>query len=131
MTVCDGKTDGTGWLVSIYFKTGEVCRRQNKANALLNHSTKNFIAVRAEAPENPNHTLIHVYNMDTKEKLVTSRIPDQIKFWIWFNSKILGLVGTKGLFHITVDASFGINLTANGEKFGEKEGGMLEINNPV
>ena len=130
-TICDGKTDGTGQLVSIDFKTGEVNRRANKAEALLPHPTKNLTAVRAKAPENPNHTTVHIYNMDTKEKLLTSTVPDQVKFWIWVNEKLLGVVGSKSLFHISIDGLSGANLNVSAEKVGEREGVILGANNPV
>lgn len=130
-TVCDGKTDGTGQLVTIDFKTGEVNKKTNKADAILCHPVKNYTAVRAKYTENPNYTTVHIYNMDTKEKLLTSTIPDQIKFWVWVNEKVLGMVGVKSFFHISIENLSGSNLTVNADKIGEREGVILGTNNPV
>lgn len=131
VTVCDGKTDGSGQLVSVDFRTGEVNRRANKADSLISHPTKNFTAVRAKAPENPSHTIVHIYNMDTREKIASSTVPDQIKFWNWVNDKLLGLVGSKGVFQISIDGLTGTNLTVNADKVGDREGVILGATNPV
>jgi clathrin heavy chain len=69
--------------------------------------------------------------MDTREKLVTSTVPDQIKFWTWVNDKLLGLVGAKGVFQISIDGLTSPNQSVTADKIGEREGVILGATNPV
>ena len=131
ITVCDGKTDGSGQLVTVDLKTQEVSRRPNKADNVLPHPVKNYTAVRAKAKENPNHTTVHIYNMDSKEKIISSTIPDVVKYWTWVNQKLLGIVGAKSAFHISLEGVTGTNLTVNPEKVTDRDGIMAGVTNPV
>ena len=131
VTVCDGKTDGTGQLVTIDLKSQEVSRRPNKADFVLPHPAKNFTAVRAKAKENPNHTTVHIYNMDSKEKILSANVPDQIKYWTWVNNKLLGMVGAKSAFHISLENVSGPNATVVPERIAEREGLMAGVTTPV
>ena len=131
VTICDGKGDGSGQLITVNLRNQEVSRRPNKADAVLPHPTRNVNAVRAKAGDNPNHTTVHVYNMDTKAKIATSTVPDQVKFWTWVTDKLIGLVGVKSVFHITVEESSDAAAVVTPEKVFEREGALAGTANPV
>lgn len=40
--------------------------------------------------------------MDTKEIVITSVIPEHVKYWTWVNNFTLGIVGSKNVFHISI-----------------------------
>lgn len=105
VTICDG----IGNLISVDLKTLEITRRPNKADNVISHPTKNYTAVRAKLAENPKHTTIHIYNMDTREKIVNTTVNEEVKFWNWISPKILSLVCTKGIYHINLESSGSLN----------------------
>lgn len=74
----------------------------NKAESVIAHPTKNINAVRAQS-QNGN-IIIHIYNMDTKEKLVQKEMEETIKFWKWVNDNTLGIVGNKSIYHLNLDS---------------------------
>lgn len=43
----------------------------------------NWNAVRAKTPNNPSTNTVLIYNMDSKEIMVNSVVPEHIKFWAW------------------------------------------------
>lgn len=121
-TITETDSSGAGQLISIDFKSQEVSKRANKADSVLPHPSKNWTAVRAKSPDNEENTTVLVYNMDSKEKVLSCIVPDQIKFWKWIDDKLLGIVGNKSAYHLSLEGVSGTDNKLSAEKMFDREG---------
>lgn len=128
VVVTETGSDGAGQLVTVDLKTQEVGRRPNKADAVMPHPKKNWMVVRAKSAENDEHTTVIVYNMDSKEKVLTCNVPDQIKFWTWVDDKTVGMVGGKSVFHLSLEGVSGTENRVQAEKLFDREGAFAPGN---
>lgn len=119
--VNEASADGPGQLFTIDFKTMEFSRRANRAEAVLPHPTKNWTAVRARSPDNDQQTTVFVYNMDSKEKVLSATVNDQVKYWTWIDDKLLGMVGSTSVYHLSLEGVVGANNNVNVEKVFDRE----------
>ncbi len=109
MNVNEVLKNGSRELVTVDLNTKEVKRKSNSADSVLPHPLKNWTAVRAKTPDDPSTTTILIYNMDTKEKVSTSLIPEGVRFWTWVNPNLLGIVGNSSVYHISIENVTGKN----------------------
>lgn len=40
--------------------------------------------------------------MDNKDTMVTSVIPEHVKFWIWVDENTLGVIGLLSVYHVSI-----------------------------
>ena len=118
-------------LVTVDFKTKQTTKKPNSADSVLPHPTRNWNAVRAKTPNNPSTTTVLIYNMDTKEKISISQIPEGIRFWNWVNKNLLALVGNNGVYHINLDGVTGTNNNIKANNVYNREGALSGQNGPV
>lgn len=118
-------------LVSVYLQTKSVQRKQNKAEAVLAHPVRNWNAVRAKTPNNPATTTVLIYNMDSKDIMINSVIPEQVKFWSWVDENTLGVVGNTSIYHISIKNVTQKNTTVQAEKMFDREGVLSGNSGPV
>uniref|UniRef100_A0AC35THB5 Clathrin heavy chain n=1 Tax=Rhabditophanes sp. KR3021 TaxID=114890 RepID=A0AC35THB5_9BILA len=67
-------------------------RRPIKADSTIMNPEHNILALR-------NLKTIQLFNMDTKEKKGQFASPDEIVFWKWISSEVIGLVTENAVFH--------------------------------
>lgn len=77
-------------------------RKNMSAEGILMHRTKNVIALRATQG---TKAVIQVFNLDTKQKLKTCEINENIRYWKWINEDNLGIVGKQGVYHTNINDS--------------------------
>ncbi|CAK75677.1 unnamed protein product (macronuclear) [Paramecium tetraurelia] len=64
-------------------------------------SQKNIIALRA-AGEQPNSTVIQIFNLDEKQRIKNVELNETIVFWRWVNPQKLAYVTPTAVYHINI-----------------------------
>ncbi len=67
--------------------------------------------------------------MDVKEKVCSSTIPELVKYWQWTSEQKLGIVGTRGIFSISIENAQGGQSPA--ERIAEREGALQGSQTPI
>lgn len=70
-----------------------------KADAILMHRTRNVIAVRAA---NGEQTVVQVFDLDTRQKLKQSEVPEPVTFWRYISQTKIALVGKVAVYHVDI-----------------------------
>eukprot|EP00826_Nyctotherus_ovalis_P063458 TRINITY_DN9308_c0_g1_i4.p1 TRINITY_DN9308_c0_g1~~TRINITY_DN9308_c0_g1_i4.p1 ORF type:complete len:1164 (-),score=418.77 TRINITY_DN9308_c0_g1_i4:12-3503(-) len=93
----DGKTFFNIVDVSQGFK---LQKKPLKADAILMHPSKPIISMRTGGDQSSSG--VQIVDLSKKEVLRELTIPEQIQYWTWVNETIIGMVGTKTIYHIDV-----------------------------
>ncbi|KAF7458261.1 putative clathrin heavy chain [Cryptosporidium felis] len=100
--VKETSVDGGSQIVVIDTQTKIVNRKPMKAESALIHPMENILVVRGRF-ENGGCT-VQIFHLDTKEKLGAFLFPESVVFWKWLSSRILAIVGDKGIYHWNVES---------------------------
>lgn len=68
-----------------------------KADAILMHRERNVIAVRADQP---NQTVMQVFDMEQSKKVTQVTINDVAQFWRWISPTKIAIVGKNSIWHV-------------------------------
>ncbi|CAE8645522.1 unnamed protein product, partial [Polarella glacialis] len=105
ISVKDTAPDGTAQVVVIDMHNGNaVNKRPMKAEATLMNPSENIIALKAVTEGTPGH-FVQVFNLETKAKLGVYQATENIVFWHWITSRILGLVCEKDVYHWNLEVA--------------------------
>ena len=79
-------------------------RRPITADSAMMNPNSKVIALKAGVPgQSADH--LQVFNLDTKAKMGSHQMPDQVVFWKWISPNKLGIVSATSVYHWTVDGT--------------------------
>ncbi|ODV89459.1 hypothetical protein CANCADRAFT_32710 [Tortispora caseinolytica NRRL Y-17796] len=92
--VRDKNDQGAAQVVIIdLHNNNSVVRRNISADSAIMHPSDPIIALRAQGKT------LQVFNLDTKQKLGSYTMPEDVVFWKWIDTKSLALVTQSSIFH--------------------------------
>ncbi|ODQ68207.1 clathrin heavy chain, subunit of the major coat protein [Nadsonia fulvescens var. elongata DSM 6958] len=93
--VCVRETSEAGNTVAIIdlHDNNNVVRRNMAADSAIMHPSKFIIALKGSTGA------LQVFNLDTKERLKSASISENVVFWKWINDKTLGLITDTSIYH--------------------------------
>jgi clathrin heavy chain len=102
--VCIRDADQTGTpqlsIVELFNKMNVVKRPGNKVDGAIMHVKDNIIALKA--PNEGKGHILQIFDMDKKAKLKNIEFPENIVFWKWVDEKILAIVTTSSVYHVSI-----------------------------
>lgn len=121
--VCIRDADQTGTpqlsIVELFNKMNVVKRPGNKVDGAIMHVKDNIIALKA--PNEGKGHILQIFDMDKKAKLKNIEFPENIVFWKWVDEKILAIVTTSSVYHVSI-----ANETDKEVKVFERNGELKE-----
>ena len=83
-------------IVDLY-ANGQVMRRPITADSAIMHPTQKIIALKAQRQ-------LQIFNLDTKTKLKSHVMTEDVTFWKWISEKTIGLVTEASVYHWSIDS---------------------------
>ncbi|CDH57977.1 clathrin heavy chain 1 [Lichtheimia corymbifera JMRC:FSU:9682] len=74
----------------------EVMRRPSQADSVIMHPTAKIMALKAS-------TQLQVFNLETKSKLTSYMMPDEVRYWRWLDVKTIAIVTDRSVFHWSIE----------------------------
>ncbi len=100
--VRDKDAQGTPQLsiIELTNKMNIVRRPGTKVDGAIMHTSENIISLKA--PNEPVGHTLQIFNLNSKAKLKHIEFAENIVFWKWVNSNILGVVTTNSVYHVNI-----------------------------
>lgn len=77
-------------------------RRPITADSALMNPTSRVLALKALIPGSTQDHL-QIFNIELKAKMKSHQMPEQVVFWKWISSKLLGLVTQTSVYHWSIE----------------------------